>query len=731
MDSASRTPIQAKIPVLDPKSIGILLHKVSIAAMVNVSIALLAWLAIPATSPPYWLLLILTASLIRFFPGWLAARNPALLGDHRFSWLLLATVALQGVGWGYGSTQLFLAAPEMQKFLVLTISCGMVGGSILTLAPSVSAYLCFALPATLPLLCTMFLGDQPAYHYAAIMGAVFLVAIYLLSRNICRNHLDLLASQRRLEETSAELVRHQHHLEQLVDARTRDLQEAKENYRRLIEEIHDVIYEIDQTGDIRYVSPAITPLLGYHPEELTGRNVRDIAHPDDHDLIFLRIATVLSGGEQFPIDSRFMTRDGRICWLRITSQAIIVDGRPAGLRGVATGIDREKRAEEERNELAKRIQQARKLESIGTLAGGIAHDFNNLLMGIQGRITLLAMSFPSRHPNLEHTQAIERYVQSGAALTKQLLATARGGKYEPMPTDIARLVQQTIHLFGRTRKELDIKVAIPESQTVANVDKSQIEQVLLNMFVNSSQAMVQGGTLKVSVTELELDPSFCRPYKIDPGPYIEITVADTGIGMAPETLDRIFDPFFTTKEMGRGTGLGLSSAHGIIANHQGCITVMSSPGKGTTFAIYLPRSTSRPRISPPAATEVNSGKETILLVDDEEMIIDVAGAILTKLGYTVVAARSGQQAIELLRQHGEQVHLVLLDMIMPGMDGDTTFDALRAIRPNLPILLSSGYALNDQAMAIMQRGCNGFIEKPFTLAALSARIRAILDTSLN
>jgi len=240
-------------------------------------------------------------------------------------------------------------------------------------------------------------------------------------------------------------------------------------------------------------------------------------------------------------------------------------------------------------------------------------------------------------------------------------------------------------------------------------------------------AMATGGDLFLKTAAVSLDASFCTPHHIEAGAYIKVSITDTGIGMDADTQQKIFDPFFTTKEKERGTGLGLASAFGIVQNHGGTITVYSEPGHGATFNIYLPASGKQAGPETVVTDQIITGSETILLVDDEEMIRMVASAMLKKLGYRVIVASGGMEAADIVAREGDAIHLVILDMIMPGMDGNETFDRLREIRPQLPILLSSGYAINGQAIDIMQKGCNGFIQKPFSISELSQKIRGILD----
>jgi CheY-like chemotaxis protein len=376
--------------------------------------------------------------------------------------------------------------------------------------------------------------------------------------------------------------------------------------------------------------------------------------------------------------------------------------------------------------MEQQLQQSQKFEAIATLAGGVAHDFNNLLMGIQGRASLISANLDSTTLS-GHVNAIEEYVQSATDLANQLLGLARGGKYEVKPTDMNELIRKSARMFGRTKKEIMIHTKLHRLPMVVLADRRQIEQVLLNLYVNAWQAMPAGGALYLETTVTTLDDAYCSPYQIEPGRYAKISVTDTGIGMNEDTLQRIFDPFFTTKEKGRGTGLGLASAYGIIKHHEGMITVYSESGHGSTFNIYLPISEQRIRREVVKGIETIQGSETILLVDDEEMIIEVAEAMIEKLGYRVVVAKGGEKAVQIISEIGDEIDLVILDMIMPEMDGGRTFDRIREIRPSIPVMLSSGYSINGMATKILKKGCNGFIQKPFKINEFSHKVRKLLD----
>jgi signal transduction histidine kinase/CheY-like chemotaxis protein len=407
-------------------------------------------------------------------------------------------------------------------------------------------------------------------------------------------------------------------------------------------------------------------------------------------------------------------------WLAWADKAVLNDeGNVTAVVGVGRDIT-------DKKTLEKKLIQAQKMEAIGTLAGGIAHDFNNLLMGIQGRASLIMSGIDRHHPHYEHLKGIEEYVKSAANLTRQLLGFARGGKFEVAPADLNLIADKCIRMFGRTKKEIRIETAYAAGLPAVEVDQAQIEQVLLNLFVNAWQAMPGGGTLYLQTERVEIDEPYAKSHQAAPGSYIKISVTDTGTGMDEATRNRIFDPFFPTREMGRGTGLGLASVYGIVKSHRGLINVYSEKGCGTTFNIYLPAAAGDaiPE-SPPEKTPAR-GSGTILLVDDEPMVLSVNRPMLEKLGYRVCCAGSGQEALDFLKNRREAIDLVILDMIMPDMGGGETFDRIKKLAPQTKVLLSSGYSLNDQAAEILKRGCNGFIQKPFTLSQLSEKIETVL-----
>ncbi|MBW1741700.1 MAG: response regulator, partial [Deltaproteobacteria bacterium] len=310
----------------------------------------------------------------------------------------------------------------------------------------------------------------------------------------------------------------------------------------------------------------------------------------------------------------------------------------------------------------------------------------------------------------------------------QLLGFARGGKYEVRPTDLNALIEKGSEMFGRTKKEIRIHRKFQKDLWTVEVDRTQIDQVLLNLYVNAWQAMPEGGDLYIQTENVTLDENYIKHFNLEPGNYVKISVTDTGVGMDEATRQRIFEPFFTTKGMGRGTGLGLAAVYGIIKNHGGIINVYSEKDKGTSFNVYLPRSEKEIAITEEKLSdEILKGSETILLVDDEDMVINVAPEMLKAMGYRVLLARSGKEAIEVYKNSKDNIDMVILDMVMPDMGGGGVYDRIKEINPNVKVLLSSGYSIDSQASEILERGCDGFIQKPFNIKDLSLSIRKVLD----
>jgi two-component system cell cycle sensor histidine kinase/response regulator CckA len=546
-----------------------------------------------------------------------------------------------------------------------------------------------------------------------------------------------------LKKKEKELVTYRNHLEELVNNRTsallaanqklRDeiavrerseqaLRESEEKYRLLVENANDAIFII-QDDKVTFPNPKARQLSSEMNVAIDRQPFFDFVHPDDKDRVVNWYERRLKS-KDVPSTCTFKLIDpfGKEHWIELNAVLIYWEKKIAALNFLKD-ITAQKIMEIQ-------FRQSQRMESIGTLAGGIAHDFNNLLMGIQGNTSVMLLDIDPDHSLYENLRSIQRCVKSGANLTRQLLGFARGGKYVVKPTHINEVIDRTAHIFGRSRKDITFHRRYNKNIRMVNVDVGQIEQVLLNLYVNAWQAMPNGGDLYLETDNIRLDKDYIdtKPFSVKPGLYVKISITDTGIGMDRKIQQRIFEPFFTTKEVGQGTGLGLASAYGIIKNHGGFITCYSEVGVGSTFNIYLPAHAKKDTQSEIVVEEAVGGTETILLIDDEKMIIEVGRKMMERLGYVVVAAGKGDEALTLYRKRHDHIDLIILDMIMPYMGGKEVFNRIKEINPKAKVLLSSGYSINGQAQEIMAQGCSGFIQKPFDTVELSRKIREILDS---
>ena len=506
------------------------------------------------------------------------------------------------------------------------------------------------------------------------------------------------------------------------------LRASEEKYRGQFDESIAATYVFDEKKNFLDSNQAGLDLLGYSREELLKMSIPDV---DVDPLVVIPAHEQLLGGYRISnYEHQLNRKDGKVITVLNNSRPITdTDGNVIGMQSTLIDITAWKQAEEEKKKLEERIQQVQRIEALGTLAGGLAHNFNNLLMVIQGNASFLLCDMDSSHPYYDPLKNIEKSVRSGAKLTKQLLGYARKGKYQVETINLNQLAEETADTIGRTRKETIIHCEFSENLSAIRADQRQIEQVLWNLCINAVDSMPGGGKIIIKTLNVSHAHMNNKLYDPKPGSYVRLTVTDTGIGMDRETRERIFEPFYTTKEMGMGTGLGLSSVYGIIKSHGGYIEVESEKGHGTTFAIFFPACRKEIPKAIKSTDKIIKGSGMILLVDDEELILDASAKMLEGLGYKVLKAGGGLEAVKIYEENKKAIVLVILDMIMPEMSGGDTYDKMKKINPTVKVLLSSGYSADGQAAEILKRGCNGFIQKPFNSQKLSGKIKEIVSQS--
>jgi len=525
------------------------------------------------------------------------------------------------------------------------------------------------------------------------------------------------------------------------------LEASEKKYQYMIDNSPDLIFTLDENFCFSFANQQFEYLLGYLPLELKGTPFDEILHEDDRgklprlfqaggppsrdlspgcsialNLRFKKTGVVENGYDPY---SAFAFMEMKASVLTLPDIQSIHDFK--GIYAVARDVT-------ERIQLETRFRQAQKMETIGTLAGGIAHDFNNILMSIQGYTSLVKIGFNRESEEYKRLSNIDEYVHNGAEMTRQLLDFSRKNSRQSATTlNINYLLKTSAKMFGRTRKDIIIHQELDKKLWPILVDESQIKQVLMNLFVNAWHAMPKGGRIVVKSENLAMDNRQAQKIGLDrAGNYIRICVSDTGTGMDKETLSRIFDPFFTTKDRGQGTGLGLATAYGIIKAHKGAFQVESSPGKGSVFMFFLPAVKGRTHTNHVLPSVKNKarlipGKGRVLLVDDEKEVIEVCKEMLEALGYEVLVAGAGAQAVSVVQNDTKGIDLMILDVVMPGMDGVQTYEVVRHLNPDIRVLVCSGLSPKKEIRQLIDNGCKDFLLKPFDIAKLSEKIESVFS----
>ena len=565
-------------------------------------------------------------------------------------------------------------------------------------------------------------------------------AINSMIRDLKKSHDELFMKNEELNNTHKQLKNNLISLENEIEHRHAAevaLKHDRDFLERIMETSPAGIILVDSDGYVKFANNRAGEVCGFDKEQITHNNYNcilfNLLDLDGTIIPFERLPFKLVVQNGKPIrEMKFsIITDEKLKYLAITAAPLFDENRNViAVVKIVEDITDKKHSDDEREKLQEQLLQSQKMEAIGTLTGGIAHDFNNLLQAIQGYAELLKLKLNDDIHNKTYAEIIYKTAKRGGELTRRLLTFARKVEGYFRLVDINAEIIQTEKLLIRTiPKNITIEMHLDKKLKMTNADPAQIEQILMNLCVNGMDAMPNGGIISIETMNVTIDEAYARSHaQITPGEYIELIISDTGIGMDKETKEQIFDPFFTTKEVGKGTGLGLAVVFGIVKTHSGYINCYSEPGKGTVFKVYLPAADAlQQKLNKDETVSTREGKETVMIVDDEDFIIEFTEQALTSYGYKVIKALDGESAIELYKTHQHIIDIIILDLSMPGMSGWECMEHIREINPEALIIVASGFSTNGSRIEAENRGASFFIGKPYELNKLLRVIRELLD----
>ncbi|MET0385948.1 MAG: ATP-binding protein [Polyangiales bacterium] len=670
---------------------------------------------------------------------WARERGP----EEQARWGLYSTLGSLASGslWGFAGTVLMPASLSHQLVIMFVIG-GMAAGAAGSLSCFMPAYYTFVLSSLVPAIVRFLLFGGSEHLAMAAMLVMFLGALTSIALNVNRAltqafrlrfenaglYKQVSRAQTSLAHANEDLQRANDQLEARVRERTEALQASEQHLSEIVSESPDAIVVFDETGRIVDANPAAERISGRPGAALLGQELSAFGElaREDASRVKTLFEGVLAGWECPAEEFRIATAPEQEAIIEVKLRLVQRPNAPRRLHSVMRDVSERRRLQRLKESYELRLREAERLESVGMLAGGVAHDFNNVLTMILSNVALLdafsgdgsakALLGEIRHGSLQ-----------AANLTKQLLAFSRQQVLDVKPTDLGSVISHARPLFERALGEPnELAIALPLDPLVVLVDSTQVEQAILNLLMNARHAMPEGGRVELEVQRVELSSDVSWP-DAEPGPYVRLTVTDTGTGMDEATRGRVFEPFFTTKERGHGTGLGLSSVHGVVKQAGGHIRVSSVPGKGSRFEIILPCHAAPVPIMPSATPAVwTPGTGTVLVVEDQPYVRRSLTHILEEAGYRVLAAESGEQALALARKRDGRIDLLVTDVIMPGVSGVELSRRLLGLYPELAVLLVSGYA-GGEISAVAELGDNvQFLQKPFDAVSLTTAARAAL-----
>ena len=572
-----------------------------------------------------------------------------------------------------------------------------------------------------------------------VMNAIVAVSVASLVKGLVVTSENKGALAESLKQEQVQLVRAKEELEIEITERKqaqKDLGESKEKYRRFIENAPMAVYTINTEGAFTYGNKKLLEITGYRMEEWLNKPFHPIVHPDDLELVVDKVYKRISGqGNPDPYEIRIFHSSGDIMWVEIVSESIFEKSESGanklvGMQSFMTDITGRKKAEKERTRLEKELHQSRKMESLGTLTGGIAHDFNNILYIMIGNVDLALGDVPQWSPLHANLEAIKTAGLRAAGIVKQLLNFSQPSEQDLKPVEIIAVFRDAVSFLRSTiPTTIEIRQQLPDSEITILADPVQINQLLMNVCNNASQAMEQtGGRLDINVQRILKSTDEMKAFPDLPaGDYLRLTIGDTGPGIDSKIIDRIFDPYFTTKEFGKGVGMGLTVVHGIVGNHGGFIAVDNQPGSGAVFTILFPIVADQHPSLLETADDIPLGNETVLFVDDDEVIAEMTQQILERLGYEVKTTTNPSEALALFEAHPDDFDLVITDMTMPQMTGVGFYERLKQVRDEIPVIVCTGYSsLIDEEKA-RQMGIAALVMKPIIISEIARTVRTVLD----
>ncbi|MDX8395860.1 MAG: PAS domain S-box protein [Mariprofundaceae bacterium] len=700
------------------------------------AVAFILWNEVPHSWLISWTIMMFTLTSIRLILAFKHEKNVEDVSQHQsIKMTFFITVSMAGIGLGVGSMMFASVSSPMHQAFIAFILGGITAGSVSTLSSILRVYGYYFFPCILPITIWFFIQGNIMSTTMGIMIILFISTVWNGAISYSRNldmALQLAEEKRQLSEEMAQAnVKLKHEITEREKSES-DLAASEERYRMILDHAQ-VGISVIQDGKVAFTNPYACHTLGYTMDEMIGMSLLDVVHPDDLETSKKRMADVLIN--QSIHDSyqlRYLDKKGNGIYAEASAIPIIYHGKPAVL-AIALNINKRIQAENEKDAIRKELEHTQRLDSLGILAGGIAHDFNNLLAAIMGNAELVRTTLPDNEKIVGHIDRIERCSMRAADLCKQMLAYAGKGKMQTGPVNLSDLVSESGELLSAAiDKKTQLKYNLTKDLPCVHADQTQMQQIIMNLITNADESLnKQGGQIHISTgittqvqdEGLEMAVSTLMTTK----DYVFIEVEDNGCGMDAVTKEKMFDPFFTTKFTGRG--LGLSATLGIIKSQNGAIQISSRPEKGTRIRVLLPQMEPASSFSPSNTVEqqlTDTGTGTILIVEDEEVVREFASIMLKQMGFKTLTAEDGQQAVEVFKQHQQEINLTLMDITMPIMNGTEAFQAIRAIKTDAKVLLTSGYNEIQVEDLITNNSAVGFIQKPYSIKTMTKKLAKLL-----